>query len=253
MRSKVDQSSAAGLIPKPHPGELAGPASVRVPIDVLGARRTAHGMRAVEDPDLAAHLAARKAWSSTSTLRCSLWPRLRSPLPEYRLSGWAESPRPGRATIASPSFPRCSLLYAKRPVLVRLWWPLLARHHGYLTSTWPPIGGGILSRCGCISKHWRTTGVLDALRRHGPHIHHGGVSPAPPAGCRVTNAHEMNPPIYAALVAEWWVRGRIVPGRHDAQWATLAAVPTNGTPDGVEFGIGTARWERVTVARAGAG
>jgi len=44
----------------------------------------------------------------------------------------------------------------------------------------------------------------------------------------LADAHEVNPPIYAALVAEWWVRGRIVPGRHDAQWATLAAPSTTG-------------------------
>ncbi|WP_105968852.1 adenosine deaminase [Streptomyces geranii] len=48
----------AGLIPAPHAGELAGPASVRAALDVLGARRIAHGVRAVEDPALVARLAA---------------------------------------------------------------------------------------------------------------------------------------------------------------------------------------------------
>lgn len=47
----------AGLIPAPHAGELAGPASVRAALDVLGARRIAHGVRAVEDPALVARLA----------------------------------------------------------------------------------------------------------------------------------------------------------------------------------------------------
>ncbi|MET7689552.1 adenosine deaminase [Streptomyces sp. NPDC005483] len=48
----------AGLISAPHAGELAGPASVRAALDVLGARRIAHGVRAVEDPALVARLAA---------------------------------------------------------------------------------------------------------------------------------------------------------------------------------------------------
>jgi adenosine deaminase len=45
----------AGLIPAPHAGEFAGPAGVRA---ALGARRIAHGVRAVEDPALLARLAA---------------------------------------------------------------------------------------------------------------------------------------------------------------------------------------------------
>ncbi|WP_128381459.1 adenosine deaminase [Streptomyces cavernae] len=48
----------AGLISAPHAGELAGPASVRAALDVLGARRIAHGVRAVEDLALVARLAA---------------------------------------------------------------------------------------------------------------------------------------------------------------------------------------------------
>ncbi|WP_433889294.1 adenosine deaminase [Streptomyces sp. CA-111067] len=47
----------AGLIPAPHAGELAGPASVRAAVDRLGARRIAHGVRAVEEPALVARLA----------------------------------------------------------------------------------------------------------------------------------------------------------------------------------------------------
>ncbi|MFE9644335.1 adenosine deaminase [Streptomyces sp. NPDC006365] len=48
----------AGLISAPHAGELAGPASVRAALDVLSARRIAHGVRAVEDPALLTRLAA---------------------------------------------------------------------------------------------------------------------------------------------------------------------------------------------------
>jgi hypothetical protein len=63
----------------------------------------------------------------------------------------------------------------------------------------------------------------------------------------------MNTPIYAALAAEWWARGRTVPGRPDVQWAVMAAPPTTGTPDTTESGTGIARWERVAVTWAGTG
>jgi adenosine deaminase len=49
----------AGLLSAPHAGELAGPESVWASLDVLGARRIGHGVRAVEDPDLLEHLARR--------------------------------------------------------------------------------------------------------------------------------------------------------------------------------------------------
>lgn len=48
----------AGLLAVPHGGELAGPASVAACLDVLGARRVGHGVRAVEDPALLDRLAA---------------------------------------------------------------------------------------------------------------------------------------------------------------------------------------------------
>ncbi|MCU1377756.1 MAG: adenosine deaminase [Acidimicrobiales bacterium] len=46
-----------GLLSAPHAGELGGPESVRAAIDVLGADRLGHGVRAVEDRDLVARLA----------------------------------------------------------------------------------------------------------------------------------------------------------------------------------------------------
>jgi adenosine deaminase len=48
----------AGLIPAPHAGEHQGPDSVRAALDFLGARRIGHGVRALEDPELLARLAA---------------------------------------------------------------------------------------------------------------------------------------------------------------------------------------------------
>jgi aminodeoxyfutalosine deaminase len=49
----------AGLHRVAHAGEHAGPASVRAALDVLGAERIGHGVRAIEDPALVAELAAR--------------------------------------------------------------------------------------------------------------------------------------------------------------------------------------------------
>jgi adenosine deaminase len=40
----------AGLTAAPHAGEMAGPGSVRAAVHRLGARRIAHGIRAIEDP-----------------------------------------------------------------------------------------------------------------------------------------------------------------------------------------------------------
>lgn len=48
----------AGLRSVPHAGEFAGPESVRAALDLLGADRLGHGVRAIEDPDLVRRLAA---------------------------------------------------------------------------------------------------------------------------------------------------------------------------------------------------
>lgn len=47
-----ERARAVGLASVPHAGEADGPASVRAALDVLGADRIGHGVRAVEDPDL---------------------------------------------------------------------------------------------------------------------------------------------------------------------------------------------------------
>ncbi|MDO8383591.1 MAG: adenosine deaminase, partial [Microbacterium sp.] len=49
----------AELLRTPHAGELAGPDSVRACVDVLGADRIQHGIRAAEDPALLEMLAER--------------------------------------------------------------------------------------------------------------------------------------------------------------------------------------------------
>lgn len=69
----------AGLVSAPHAGELAGPESVRGALDALGARRIAHGVRAVEDPELVRRLADEGVCldvAPTSNLMLSVVPSL---------------------------------------------------------------------------------------------------------------------------------------------------------------------------------
>jgi adenosine deaminase len=53
-----ERALGAGLHSAPHAGEFAGPESVWGAVRALGAERIAHGVRAIEDPALVAHLAA---------------------------------------------------------------------------------------------------------------------------------------------------------------------------------------------------
>ncbi len=57
--SSMERARAAGVPAVIHAGEVAGPASVRAALDVLGAVRIGHGVRAMEDPTLVAELAAQ--------------------------------------------------------------------------------------------------------------------------------------------------------------------------------------------------
>jgi adenosine deaminase len=75
----------AGLISAPHAGEHGGPASVIGALDALGAQRIAHGVRAVESPDLVRRIAEEGVCLDvcpTSNLMLSVVPDLAShPLP----------------------------------------------------------------------------------------------------------------------------------------------------------------------------
>jgi aminodeoxyfutalosine deaminase len=59
-RPAFEIAAGGGLAAVPHAGETDGPASVRSALDDLGAHRVRHGIRAVEDPELVAELAARR-------------------------------------------------------------------------------------------------------------------------------------------------------------------------------------------------
>jgi adenosine deaminase len=54
-----ERALGAGLHSVPHAGETEGPDSVWGAVRALGAERIAHGVRAIEDPALVAHLAER--------------------------------------------------------------------------------------------------------------------------------------------------------------------------------------------------
>lgn len=60
FEAAFDIARKAGLMSIPHAGEHLGPASVWTAINTLGAKRLAHGVRAVEDPELVAKLAELK-------------------------------------------------------------------------------------------------------------------------------------------------------------------------------------------------
>ncbi len=55
-----ERARAAGLHSVPHAGEHAGPDSVWGALRALGAERIAHGVRAIDDPALVAHLAEHR-------------------------------------------------------------------------------------------------------------------------------------------------------------------------------------------------
>ncbi|WP_369053820.1 adenosine deaminase [Kineococcus terrestris] len=80
-----------GLLAAPHAGELLGPDSVRDALDLLGARRVQHGVRAVEDPALVERLAAEGVVLDvcpTSNVELAVVPEIgRHPLPALLEAG----------------------------------------------------------------------------------------------------------------------------------------------------------------------
>lgn len=91
--AEFERARAAGLHAYPHAGEHAGPESIRGALDVLGAERIAHGVRAVDDPALVAEIAARGIALDvcpTSNLCLSVVPSLTAhPLPTLLAAGVA--------------------------------------------------------------------------------------------------------------------------------------------------------------------
>jgi adenosine deaminase len=78
-------ANAGGLIAAPHAGEHRGPEAVRSALDVLGADRIQHGVRAIEDDELVGRLAGQSVCLDvcpTSNVALSVVPDLaHHPLP----------------------------------------------------------------------------------------------------------------------------------------------------------------------------
>ena len=89
------RAGAAGLKRTVHAGELSGPEGVRDAIDLLGADRIDHGVRAVEDADLVALLAERRialGVCPTSNMALGLYASMAEhPLDRLRRAGVAVS------------------------------------------------------------------------------------------------------------------------------------------------------------------
>jgi adenosine deaminase len=85
------RARAAGLHVVPHAGELAGPGNVADALDLLGAERIAHGVRAIERADLVQRLAASRICLDlcpTSNVRLGVYPDLAThPLVGLRAAG----------------------------------------------------------------------------------------------------------------------------------------------------------------------
>ena len=86
-----ERARAAGLHSVPHAGEHGGPDSVWGAINALGAERIAHGVRAIEDPALVAHLARHRIpldVCPTSNVRLGVYhTRAAHPLPRLHRAG----------------------------------------------------------------------------------------------------------------------------------------------------------------------
>jgi adenosine deaminase len=86
-----DRARAAGLHSAPHAGETAGPESIWGAIQALGAERLGHGIRAIEDPALLAHLVEERIALEvcpTSNVCLGVSPSLEEhPLPRLHAAG----------------------------------------------------------------------------------------------------------------------------------------------------------------------
>ena len=89
------RAGAAGLKRTVHAGESSGPEGVRDAIELLGADRIDHGVRAIEDPELVALLADRQiplGICPTSNLKLGVYPAIEEhPIDRLRRAGVAVS------------------------------------------------------------------------------------------------------------------------------------------------------------------
>lgn len=86
-----ERACAAGLYSVPHAGETAGAASIWGALTALGAGRIAHGVRAIEDPELVAYLVQQRIAldiTPTSNIVLGVYPDYAlHPLPQLYAAG----------------------------------------------------------------------------------------------------------------------------------------------------------------------
>ncbi|MEZ5266849.1 MAG: adenosine deaminase family protein [Acidimicrobiales bacterium] len=137
-----DVARDAGLVSVPHAGELCGPASVREAVDLLGAERIGHGVRALEEPAVLELLRSRG-------VTLEVCPTSNLALGVYE-AAWAASHRergggaPGRSAAGRG---RAGVPQRRRPLAVRRRparrvplcpsWPRVGRHRS------GGVGGGV--------------------------------------------------------------------------------------------------------------
>ncbi len=104
------KAGEAGLKRTVHAGELSGPEGVRDAIELLGADRIDHGVRAIEDESVVAMLAERKiplGICPTSNLVLGVYPTIEAhPLDRLRRAGVRVSLNTDDPSLLSTSLPR---------------------------------------------------------------------------------------------------------------------------------------------------
>lgn len=130
------RARANGLRSLPHAGEMSGPQSIREALDLLGAERIGHGVRAVDDPALMERLARDQVpleVCPTSNLGIGLYPTLAAhPLPKLLSGGIALSlasdDPPMFSTSLNEEFRRCAAAFGWNAAQVRALAAASVRH-----------------------------------------------------------------------------------------------------------------------------
>jgi aminodeoxyfutalosine deaminase len=130
------RARASGLRSLPHAGEMSGPRSIWEALDLLGADRIGHGVRAVDDPVLMERLARDQVpleVCPTSNLGIGLYPGLADhPLPRLLAGGLAVSlasdDPPMFSTSLVEEFRRCAVAFGWDVAQVRALAAAAVRH-----------------------------------------------------------------------------------------------------------------------------
>ena len=127
MAEAFRRAGAAGLKRTVHAGESSGPEGVRDAIELLGADRIDHGVRAIEDPSVVGMLAERRiplGVCPTSNLTLGVYPSMAEhPIERLRRAGVAVSVNTDDPALLATSLEReyalCSEAFAWSDAEVR--------------------------------------------------------------------------------------------------------------------------------------